>query len=117
MDGIPAADSLDAVKSLWISFVKSDPSYVTDNGYIPMNRADLAGAPSGNPNPVVGTQTFPDTLVNHYDINYFVQAYLAFNSVSGNAGPLNPYADMNTDGFIDHNDVNEFVFHYIEFNS
>jgi hypothetical protein len=114
MDGIPAADSLDAVKSLWISFVKSDPAYVSENGYITMSLADMAGNPADNPSAAAGTQTLPDTYVNHLDVNYFVQAYIQYNAAETGTGPLNPYANLNIDLAIDHYDINRFVQAYVQ---
>ncbi len=92
MDGIPAANSPSAIKSLWISYVKSRRHHTSlANGYISMNIADMAGATSGNPNTSVGTQTVPDGKVDFNDLVYFASAWIAYNSP---AKTLNPYADM-----------------------
>jgi ABC-type phosphate transport system substrate-binding protein len=119
MDGIPASNSADAVKSLWISYVKSNTAYITTNGYILMNRADMAGAPSGNPNTSVGTQTVPDGKVDFSDLVYFASAWIAYNSP---AKTLNPYADItgpngHPDGAIDFNDLVAFANGWIQANS
>jgi ABC-type phosphate transport system substrate-binding protein len=114
MDGIPSATSSAAVKSLWISYVKSDPTFLTDNGYILMNRADMAGASASNPNTSVGTQTVPDGKVDYNDITYFVSAYILYN---GPQHLLNPYADFNADGKVDYSDITAFVSDYIAANS
>ncbi|MGD6850474.1 MAG: hypothetical protein ACQCN6_00260 [Candidatus Bathyarchaeia archaeon] len=102
MDGIPSADSSAAVKSLWISFVKSDPTYLSAEGYITMNRADFAGKPSGNPCTTAGTQTLPDGAVDFNDLLYFSGTWTAY---TGPNKILNPYADFNADGKVDFNDL------------
>ena len=119
MDGIPASNTAAAVKSLWISYVKSNNAYVTTNGYILMNQADMAGAASGNPNTSVGTQTVPDGKVDFSDLVYFASAWIAYNSP---AKTLNPYADMSgpsghPDGAIDFNDLVAFANGWIVANS
>ena len=126
MDGIPVSGSQDAIKSLWISFVKNDTKFITDNGYILMNRADMSSAPpanAGNPSTTVGTQQIPDRLVDYWDITYFITAYILYN---GGSSHINPYADIaqapggsNTgpDGVIDYWDVTAFITLYIAANS
>ncbi len=117
MDGIPSATSADAVKSLWISYVKSDDTFLTNNGYITINRADMAGATSGNPNTSVGTQTVPDGVVDFNDLVYFASAWIAYY---GPTHALNPYADMtgpngHPDGVVDFNDLVAFANNWIAY--
>jgi ABC-type phosphate transport system substrate-binding protein len=114
MDGIPSANDAAAVKSLWISFVKSNPTYISAEGYVPMNRADFAGTPSGNPSTTAGTQTLPDGKVDFNDLLYFSGVWTAYN------GPnkiLNPYGDFNADGKIDFNDLLGFSGAWTAYNS
>ncbi|MCL2643386.1 MAG: hypothetical protein FWD52_07770 [Candidatus Bathyarchaeota archaeon] len=118
MDGIPAANSPEAVKSLWISFIKAHDEYLTKEGFITMNRVDFAGprtgagnSHSGNPNSSVGTQTVPDGVVDIFDLVYFTNAWIAYNS---NAKQLNPYVDISgsaglPDGKIDFYDLVAFT--------
>jgi ABC-type phosphate transport system substrate-binding protein len=115
MDGIPSASSAAAVKSLWISFVKSDPDFIAREGYITMNRIDFAGAPSGNTDLTKGTQTVPDGSVDFYDITYFADAWIAFY---GTSNSLNPYADITgphgrPDGQVGFEDVTSFADNWI----
>ena len=113
MNGIPSANSADAVKSLWISFVKSNDAYLTSTGYLTMWRDDMASATAnaGNPNTSVGTQTVPDGVVDFNDLVYFASAWIAFY---GPTHALNPYADItgpngHPDGIIDFNDLVAFA--------
>jgi ABC-type phosphate transport system substrate-binding protein len=113
MNGIPSANSADAVKSLWISFVKSNDAYLTSTGYLTMWRDDMASptANAGNPNTSVGTQTVPDGVVDFNDLVYFASAWIAFY---GPTHALNPYADItgpngHPDGIIDFNDLVAFA--------
>lgn len=114
MDGLPTAGTADQLKSTWISFVKTDDSYISDNGYIPMNRADMAGTEADNPHATIGTQTLPDTIVNYSDITYFVSAYIQYNGASNK---VNPYADFDADGQVAYSDITGFVAAYIAYNS
>jgi ABC-type phosphate transport system substrate-binding protein len=114
MDGIPTAGTANAVKSVWVSYVKSNNNFVSDNGYILMNRADMAGATANNPSTTVGTQTVPDGKVNYNDVTYFVSAYILYN---GAQNKLNPYADFNADSQVSYSDVTAFVSAYIAYNS
>ena len=71
----------------------------------------MAGAPSGNPNTSVGTQTVPDGVVDFNDLVYFASAWIAFY---GPTHALNPYADItgpngHPDGIIDFNDLVAFA--------
>lgn len=111
MDGIPSANSPAAVKSLWISFIKAHDDYLVNDGFITMNRVDFAGAPSGNPNRSVGTQTVPDGVVNFEDLVYFANAWIEYYEPSH---LLNPYADITgpnglPDGKIDFYDLVAFA--------
>jgi ABC-type phosphate transport system substrate-binding protein len=117
MNGIPSANSADAVKSLWISFVKGNNVYLTENGYLTMNRDDMAGASSGNPCTTAGTQTVPDGVVDFNDLVYFASAWIAFY---GPTHALNPYADItgpngHPDGIIDFNDLVAFANNWIAY--
>lgn len=117
MDGIPSATSADAVKSLWISYVKSDDTFLSQNGYITINRADMAGKVSGNPSTTVGTQTIPDGVVDFNDLVYFASAWIAYY---GPQHTLNPYADItgpngHPDGVIDFNDLVAFANNWIAY--
>ena len=119
MDGIPSANSPEAVKSLWISYVKSNDAFVSNDGYITINRADMAGKASGNPNTSVGTQTIPDGVVDFNDLVYFASAWIAYY---GPTHALNPYADMKgtgsaPDGVIDFNDLVAFANNWIAYYS
>jgi len=76
-----------------------------------MNRVDFAGAPSGNPNRSVGTQTVPDGVVNFEDLVYFANAWIEYYEPSH---LLNPYADITgpnglPDGKIDFYDLVAFA--------
>lgn|GEM_PF-1807805 len=119
MDGIPSANNAEAVKSLWISFIKAHDEFLVTDGYITMNRIDFTGAPSGNPNPSVGTQAVPDGIVNIQDLIYFANAWIEYY------GPnrlLNPYVDISgpnglPDGKIDFYDLTAFANHWITYYS
>ncbi len=119
MDGIPAATNAEAAKSLWISYVKSDDSFLSNNGYITINRADMAGKASGNPSTTVGTQTIPDGVVDFNDLVYFASSWIAYY---GPTHQLNPYADItgpngHPDGVIDFNDLVSFANSWIAYYS
>jgi len=116
MDGIPSANSPAAVKSLWISFIKAHDEYLVNDGFITMNRVDFAGAPSGNPNSSVGTQTVPDGVVDFNDLVYFANYWIAYYET----GQLNPYLDISgsgglPDGKIDFHDLVAFANHWIAY--
>ena len=119
--GCPSATSAEAVKSLWISYVKSNDAFVSNDGYITINRADMAGKPSGNPNTSIGTQTIPNGVVDFDDLVYFASAWIAYYSTSHS---LNPYADItgttgsgSPDGVIDFGDLVAFANSWIVYNS
>ncbi len=44
-DGIPAANSPERGRSMFVSYVKSDASIVQSVGYAALSRADMAGYP------------------------------------------------------------------------
>jgi len=101
MDSIPSATNPEAVKSLWISYVRAHPEFLSQNGYITTNLIDFAGTPSGNTGST-GTKSIPDGKVNFTDLLYFTSGWAAY------AGPnrvLNPYLDLNADGKIDFRDL------------
>ena len=117
MDGIPSANSADAVKSLWISYVKSVDTYVSSDGYITINRADMAGKASGNPSTTVGTQTIPDGIVDFNDLVYFASGWIAYYGLNHS---LNPYCDIkgagaSPDGVVDFNDLVAFANNWIAY--
>jgi ABC-type phosphate transport system substrate-binding protein len=107
----------------WIAFIKKNSwenelagtpenSYVGLEGYIAMYRGDLTGRDSGDATAPIHLD-IPDNDINYLDIIYFVDAYIAYNLVSGD---LNPYADFNADANIDWQDIIAFVDCYIAFN-
>jgi ABC-type phosphate transport system substrate-binding protein len=110
MDGVPASTSASAVKSLWISYVKAHPTFLSDNGYILMNNDDMAGASARNPNTSVGSQHAPDGKVDFNDLVDFASYWIAYY---GSSHQLNPYDDMNADGKIDFNDLVAFANNWI----
>lgn len=115
MDGIPQAGTPAAIKSIWISYVRANPQFISGNGYMTINPDDFAGASAGNPNTSVGTQTVPTGgAINYADITYFVSAYIAYN---GPQHILNPYADFSASGSIGYTDITTFVSNYIAANS
>jgi ABC-type phosphate transport system substrate-binding protein len=114
MDGIPASNTADAVKSLWISYVKGNDAYLTSNGYMTMNRADFAGATASNPSTTAGTQSVPDGKVDFNDLLYFSSAWVAYN---GPNHTLNPYVDIHADGKVDFNDLLGFSSAWSAYNS
>ncbi len=117
MDGVPSASNPEAVKSLWISYVKSNDEYLSNEGYITINRADMAGAGSGNPNTSIGTQTVPDGVVDFNDLVYFASSWIAYY---GSSHTINPYGDItgpsgHPDGVIDFNDLVAFANNWIAY--
>lgn len=126
---------------VWIAYMMEDgttlggtANFVQDQYYIPLCRADMAGATpidsnlvtSGTINPSTGTpyftvtqyqtQTIPDGQVNGHDFFYFVNAYINYYS----QGIYNPYADINADGVINGHDffgfVNAYIGYYTTYN-
>ncbi|MCW4005178.1 MAG: substrate-binding domain-containing protein [Candidatus Bathyarchaeota archaeon] len=124
-DGIPTTTSDDYVKSIWVSYLRlptnynSTASLLESNGYIPVNRADMAGGQvlDAELQPYITaagqTQQYPDGAVDFEDIIYFVQSYLRFYSDN----ELNPYANMNADATVDFNDILLFIQSYIAYYS
>lgn len=102
-NGIPT----DIEIKLWISYIKANPSYVSDEGYIVMHRGDFT---SGNPSPDATAPihpNLPDNRVDYYDIIYFADAYIS--------QLLDPYADIDGDCDIDYDDIIAFIESYITY--
>jgi ABC-type phosphate transport system substrate-binding protein len=108
MDGLPVAGTPEAVKSIWISYIRAHPEFLEADGYIPMPRIDFTGASSGNTG-ATGTKTVPDKIIDYRDTMYFVQAYQSFFATT----VLDPYADLNADGTINYLDTLVYVAEYI----
>ena len=113
---------------VWISYMMQDSTtqsgasnFVQDNSYIPLSRADMAGALPLDSNLVTSgtagaftvlsgqTQTIPDGKVNGSDFFYFVDAYIHYYS----AGTYNPYADVYASGKISGTSFLGFVAAYV----
>ena len=124
---IPAnTSSPNFVEGLWIAYLKqpdgwnATTSYLSNEDYIDLFRADMAGGtvynstlqPETHLQPTQ-TQTYPDGKVDISDIRYFSFAYTNYYS----NGIYNPYADMNADGKIDYNDIVAFAINYIYANT
>ena len=114
------------VEGLWIAYLKlpngydNGTSFLANEDYIDMYRADMAGGPVINSTlqpelhlQPTQTQTYPDQKVNYADIVYFVNAYIDYYTYH----IYNPYADMNADGKIDYTDIILFAQDYIAANS
>jgi len=113
-NGVPVTTSDDKVKSLWISYIKMNPSYVENEGYIQMLRGDFAGAASGD-NTAPLHPTVPDGKITSADTFYFLDAYIAYWDPARKE--LNPYADFNADGQIGSADVFAYLDAYIGYYS
>ena len=121
-NGVPSVGA-DSARAVFVSYIKDNPHFLTDQGYNAMWRGDMTSPQtgsgsiwSGNPNPNIGTQHFPDGQVSFYDVTYFVSTYILCNGVSGK---VNPYGDLtspsnpgNPDGQITFEDVAAFIANY-----
>ncbi len=122
---IPANGPLLAT-GVWISYMmKSNTTdngasqFVSDQNYIPLSRADMAGAtpidsnlsPYGSVQGLTTsqTQTIPNGKVDGNDFLYFVDAYIHYYS----SNIYNPYADILSSGKIDGSSFLGFVAAYI----
>jgi ABC-type phosphate transport system substrate-binding protein len=99
-------------------------NFIADQNYIPLCRADMAGAQPLDSNLNIfnstseapylqptQTQTIPDGQVNGHDFFYFVNAYINYYGQH----VYNPYADINANGVIDGHDFFGFVNAYISY--
>ena len=82
--------------------VNGNPNFVTDNAYMAMPRAAMAGGAVENSalaayTPTSGqTQTVPRLVVDANDFFYFMDAYIAYYAQH----IYNPYADITAQGSI-----------------
>lgn len=96
-------------------------NFVADQGYIPLDRCDMAGQLPIDSNlntygPSQGllstqTQAIPDGKVNFADLQYFVANYIAYYT----KGAYNPYCDFNADGKVNFADLQGFVKTYVNY--
>ncbi len=111
-------------EGVWIAYLKADagtagsnPNFVTDNNYMAMPRAAMAGgqvlnSALGNYSPLAGqTQTVPRLVVDANDFFYFTDAYIAYytNHV------YNPYADITAQGTINCGSFLAFLSYYVHY--
>ena len=109
-------------EGVWIAYMKADagtagsnPNFVTDNAYMAMPRAAMAGGQVLDSNlasytPLAGqTQTVPRLTVDANDFFYFTDAYIAYytNHV------YNPYADITAQGTINGGSFLAFLSDYV----
>jgi ABC-type phosphate transport system substrate-binding protein len=127
---IPSTGPLLAA-GVWIAYMMKDGTtnggngmFVTDQNYIPLSRADMAGGKPLDSNlnvlnqpgapyntTATQTQTIPDGKVNGNDFFYFVDAYISYYA----NGIYNPYADIYATGVINGNSFLGFVAAYIAY--
>jgi ABC-type phosphate transport system substrate-binding protein len=103
----------------WISYVRANPQWIDQEGYIRLPWADFTNSTNVNPT-VLGTDAcptlqhnYPDQKVDYNDIIFFVDAFIAAN----NGGYVNPLCDFNGDGHILSADIIGFSDSYIAANS
>lgn len=110
-NSVPHINSPGALKAQWISFVRSDVIFITDNGYIPVPRGDFTGG-NASPDTVAPMHaTLPDGKVNFSDLLYFVSGYVQIRQ--GADSKIDPYCDFDADGDIDFQDLLDFVSSYV----
>ncbi len=110
-NSIPRLSSPGILKAQWISFVRSDVSFINDNGYIPVPRGDFTGG-SASPDTVAPFHaTLPDGKVNFDDLLYFVDGYVLARQ--GADSKLDPYCDFDADTDVDFDDLLSFVDSYV----
>jgi phosphate transport system substrate-binding protein len=99
---------VDVEVELWITYIKNNTSYIDNEGYITMWRADFTSAnPSGDPTAPIHPN-LPDNKVDYNDVIYFADAYIAFYK----SGTVDPYADINVNHAIEYGDILAFVDDY-----
>jgi ABC-type phosphate transport system substrate-binding protein len=112
--GVPRADTDDKAKSIWISFVRMNTTYMDREGYIQMVPGDFAGASSGDVQAPIHP-SIPDGKLTSADTFYFIDAFIAYWDPARKE--LNPYADFNADGQINSVDVFAYLDAYAAFYS
>lgn len=113
---------------LWINYMRSTnttqggkSSFVNDNGFIELNRADIAGSqptdsallPHGPNQGLTATQTqsVPDGVLDANDFFYFMDAYINYYVNH----TYNPLADFDSNGKIDGGDFLDFMGIYVNY--
>ena len=109
-------------EGVWIAYMKLDagivngnPNFVTDNAYMAMPRAAMAGGAVENSalatyTPTSGqTQTVPRLVVDANDFFYFMDAYIAYYAQH----VYNPYADVTAQGSINGGSFLAFMADYV----
>jgi ABC-type phosphate transport system substrate-binding protein len=114
MNSIPHVNQPAVIKAKWVSFVRANPAFITDNGYITLPPGDLTSStvPCSNDHTAPIHANLPDGKVNFDDLLYFVSGYV-YDHMPLADRKLDPYCDFNADGQVNFDDLLLFVNSYV----